>query len=655
MVVRDTLQLMRATTEEAIRLLLLTLTVLPGFAADLRSGSPELLSAIRANNESQVKALTGAGADPNSTDSNGASALMYAALHADTGVVAHLLSRGAKPNHADSDGATPLHWATHDPAKMRLLLKAGAKIDAKSKIDMTPILVAAAWPDNDAVVKLLLRGGADPKAAGGGNENTLTRASYTGDAESVHLLLKAGADPNLKGFRGRTALQNAVQRGDRRMVDVLLQAGADVKTLDCRNETVLHRYGFWNDPQLVRLLMERGVDPVAKDTLGRDALLFAAASDTVAPEVVKLLLQSGLSVGAKNAYGDTALDSALRSGNAPLVRLLGGKVPPAAEAVHVRAVDPSFATIRNAVAKSIDLLGRTSASVLTKGRCTSCHHQSLPSLAAAEARRLGVDTTALTEVNRNGVAKVLQRTRALLLQGVGPAGEGKAAAWALIGLKADGYQPDLATDAAVAYVAQTQLRDGSWAERYGRPPLEYSPVTATAVSVRALRDYELPGRRAEFQDRMRRAVRWLEEARPTATEEKAMRLLGMVWGDGDASRIRSAATDLLREQRPDGGWAQLPSLPSDAYATGQALVALHAARHIDANSAAFERGTRFLLGTQQEDGSWLVRGRSLPVQSYFESGFPHGRDQWISAAGTSWATMALSVFASDGTTLRSAR
>jgi hypothetical protein len=52
---------------------------------------------------------------------------------------------------------------------------------------------------------------------------------------------------------------------------------------------------------------------------------------------------------------------------------------------------------------------------------------------------------------------------------------------------------------------------------------------------------------------------------------------------------------------------------------------------------------KYLLGTQEPEGSWHVRGRSLPVQALFESGFPHGRDQWISAAGTSWAAMALSL------------
>jgi hypothetical protein len=50
-----------------------------------------------------------------------------------------------------------------------------------------------------------------------------------------------------------------------------------------------------------------------------------------------------------------------------------------------------------------------------------------------------------------------------------------------------------------------------------------------------------------------------------------------------------------------------------------------------------------LLRTQFPDGSWLVRSRSFPVQPLKESGFPHGRNQWISAAGTSWATMAIAL------------
>lgn len=60
------------------------------------------------------------------------------------------------------------------------------------------------------------------------------------------------------------------------------------------------------------------------------------------------------------------------------------------------------------------------------------------------------------------------------------------------------------------------------------------------------------------------------------------------------------------------------------------------------SSATFRAGTQHLLRTQLEDGTWHVRSRALGFQPYFESGFPHGPDQFISAAATSWAVMALS-------------
>jgi hypothetical protein len=49
----------------------------------------------------------------------------------------------------------------------------------------------------------------------------------------------------------------------------------------------------------------------------------------------------------------------------------------------------------------------------------------------------------------------------------------------------------------------------------------------------------------------------------------------------------------------------------------------------------------YLLANQAADGSWAVQTRTFPTQKYFESGFPYGHNQWISAAASSWATMAL--------------
>jgi hypothetical protein len=97
----------------------------------------------------------------------------------------------------------------------------------------------------------------------------------------------------------------------------------------------------------------------------------------------------------------------------------------------------------------------------------------------------------------------------------------------------------------------------------------------------------------------------------------------------------------MAEQRSDGGWAQLPTLTSDAYATGQALVALNQVGSISTTSTAYRNGIKFLLKTQFDDGSWLVVSRARGTQPYLESAFPHGTNQFISAAGTAWATSAL--------------
>ena len=83
-------------------------------------------------------------------------------------------------------------------------------------------------------------------------------------------------------------------------------------------------------------------------------------------------------------------------------------------------------------------------------------------------------------------------------------------------------------------------------------------------------------------------------------------------------------------------------MESTAYATGKALYALQIAG-LPASDGEYERGVKFLLSTQEMDGSWFVKTRAMAFQPYFDTGFPHGYDQWISAAGTSWASMALSL------------
>jgi squalene cyclase len=163
------------------------------------------------------------------------------------------------------------------------------------------------------------------------------------------------------------------------------------------------------------------------------------------------------------------------------------------------------------------------------------------------------------------------------------------------------------------------------------------------MAIRGLKQYAPPARKAEMQDRVARASKWLLSVEPRTTEDAVMQLLGAKWADADAATVDKLSRNVLKLQREDGGWAQTPYLKSDAYATGTALYALNEAIGMTDNSAAFRRGTQFLLSTQASDGSWYVASRAPKFQPYFEGGFPYGHDQWISAMATGWASAALAV------------
>ncbi len=241
------------------------------------------------------------------------------------------------------------------------------------------------------------------------------------------------------------------------------------------------------------------------------------------------------------------------------------------------------------------------------------------------------------------IAAFLEENRERALENLGLPGGIDTVSYILLGMSAAKYPSDSITDVWTRYVVNNlQAPDGRWQCASLRPPLESSDFEVTAASIKAVRMYGPKSQRADYDKAAERAVRWLENAH---TGKHRRSRIQDTWIDlGRCVHDRSfekAAQALLTLQQSDGGWTQLPSLSSDAYATGQALVALHESGALPVSSPAYQRGVRFLLNSQLEDGSWYVHSRALPVQPYFDSGFPHGHDQFISAAATNWAAMAL--------------
>ena len=93
--------------------ILLGLVVQTGIAA----GSPDLLIAIRNGDHSQVQKLLGAGADANTVDSEGTSALMHSLIESDVKMMKLLIDRGANVNAKNALDSTALMYAATNLAK----------------------------------------------------------------------------------------------------------------------------------------------------------------------------------------------------------------------------------------------------------------------------------------------------------------------------------------------------------------------------------------------------------------------------------------------------------------------------------------------------------------------------------------------------------
>lgn len=303
------------------------------------------------------------------------------------------------------------------------------------------------------------------------------------------------------------------------------------------------------------------------------------------------------------------------------------------------------AVLRKAATKSLPVIQKSQQVFYEKESCVSCHHHNLPALLFPMARDRGIDFDAALAGEAAGKTFSHLKDLDAIVQGYNFIDE-LDDAWKLMAAHAAGVPPNPATSARAQFLASAQRPDGSWATLDSRPPQAYSGITATAVCARAVGLYLPDGHQAEKDARLRLAREWLLKARPLGTEERTFRLLGLLWTGADEAARADAARQLLAEQRRDGGWSQLPHLASDPYSTGEALSALHDAAGLATGDPAYQRGLRFLLDGQKDDGSWRVESRLHPPAPvsppYFNAGFPHGRNhQFISIMGSEWAAMAL--------------
>lgn len=166
-----------------------------------------------------------------------------AAMKRNTSALRSLLQQKADANAPQADGATALHWAVHfdDLDMVQLLIRSGANVKAANRFGVTPLALAC----------------------------------INGRARIVEELLKAGADPNASlSELGETPLMMAARTGDTATVKVLLDYGANVNTREkSKDQTALMWAASERHPAVAKILVDHGADVNARSkvsvTLGR--------------------------------------------------------------------------------------------------------------------------------------------------------------------------------------------------------------------------------------------------------------------------------------------------------------------------------------------------------------------------------------------------
>lgn len=311
--------------QRRITWILLIATYLPACPSVSLSQKPmdsiaPLIQAAQEDDLDKIKTLLKQGADVNTRDEKGQTALVWACrvtrhdpsqwTPRKRRVVQLLLAAGANPNVADEYGMTALSHLCHygQVELVRAMLEHGAQVNAHFP-EPPPLFDAR---DSAAIVRLLLARGAKIEAKDDIGDTPLIDAAFSGSVSVVRQLLRAGANVQAENNHGDTALMMAAGRqspGGLEIVQMLLAHKVKVNHKNEYGNTALHSctaFPAKDCLQIARLLLKHGANVNAVNQEGRTAL-WSCMTNMQYP-TIQLLLDKGIDVHIKDKQGKTALD-----------------------------------------------------------------------------------------------------------------------------------------------------------------------------------------------------------------------------------------------------------------------------------------------------------------------------------------------------------
>jgi squalene-hopene/tetraprenyl-beta-curcumene cyclase len=312
-----------------------------------------------------------------------------------------------------------------------------------------------------------------------------------------------------------------------------------------------------------------------------------------------------------------------------------------AAAILALNAEPEPSQVKRAIERGLDFLTDDALKWKNdkKRACATCHHGTMTVWVMNEAKSHGF------AVRPESLKEITQWTKGRFVGGNLDAPKGgptenisMAPVYLALLARTTPKQESLTGDDVkriAAYLQRWQEADGSWNGPNQKEPAApffesvevITLLTYLAVASQVPAD---PQTESPFRASRDLAADWLRKTAPAeSTQSMVLRLLVDVCG-GAAPKAQPGIGTLLHRQNADGGWGQEKGLPSDAYATGQALYALSLAG-VARDHRGVSRGVAYLVGSQAENGSWPMKSRgkksSDPVPiSYF---------------GSTWATLGL--------------
>ena len=565
------------------------------------------------------------------------------------------LASGVSPDARNFLGITPLMFAaaTGNVEAAQELLRAGAMVDAPSPFGSA--LTFAIAEGHPKMAELILDKGVTPEPGRIDGITPLMLAAGQGETEIERRLLEHGAKVEKKNENGATALTYAARFGKAETARLLLEHGAQLEAADNRKWTPLMYAAANGHLTVVDLLLQKGAHSRGKDAQGRTPLLLAV-SYSCDPAVVKTLLEHGASATEADKQGRTPAEMATIRTEKEALRLLrehgakGGVTLLNYPRLPRTAAEAGLRQIQHSVGVFNEKLG-----------CVSCHHQGMALFTTGLAKDYGyaIDTALMQKQmtmirGQNGQAAPLYN-QALVhpeLAAQVPFAEISEAvpgdSFNLAGLAAQHPSVEPIDTTSAILLGRRQSEDGRWGFHLQRAPMQSSDCTTTAFTIQALQSLAAKKYPDEVRSRTAKAKQWLLTTQCASNEDQSFRVLGLVWAGATPEELKAPVAELMKAQQADGGWSQLAGMKTDAYATGEALVALKLSGAVKVNSKEYQRGVQFLLRQQDDDGSWYVHKRAAPLNFFTDVDFPHGESQYTSFAGTCWATMALILSSGKG-------